>query len=304
MNQFTSNPVIPPMPNRPQYSIYDIAIVHHFQTRDQIKAAFAMQPPPFTDSKKPKFWIDTSVAPDAIASYAVIGIDASGQPVYKKITMPGAEANAFNVPGDYVYPSYVVAPTQAIIQLNMTGMPVNSHELSTEEQAGEMVKMLQPKLPAAALKYREPELAPPDRYVYPKDEERRAWEIYDANTGQYIGDVGEFLYSMNNFGVGHPGHWATGFNGLPQWTPEYPPTQPTNPALTEEWPTPVRALNAPEKLVLGFGSTITIQRADLMPMPADSALASQAAGSYTGGDRTRDNETHAWMMSLAKKLAL
>lgn len=304
MNQFTSNPVIPPMPNRPQYSIYDIALFHHFQTRDQFKVAFGVQPPPFDATKRPKFWFDSSVAPDDLLNYDVVGLDSKGQPAYKKITLMGAEASAPNFPGDYVYSPYVVAPTQAIIQLNMTGMPVNSHELSTEDQAAAMVKMLQPKLPAAALKYREPELAPPDRYVYPKDEERRAWEIYDANTGQYIGDVGEFLYSMNNFGVGHPGHWATGFNGLPQWTPEYPPTQPTNPALTEEWPTPVRALNAPEKLVLGFGSSITIQRMDLLALPADPGTPTSQGGGYTAADRQLALENHAWLQSLAKKLAL
>jgi hypothetical protein len=301
MTALISIPVIPAMPNRPQYSIYDIAIVHHFQTRDQITAAFHEQPPPFDITKRPKFWIDTSVNPDDHVSYDVPGLDTFGQPTYKKITMPGAEANAFNVMGDYVYLAYAVQPTGAIIQLNATGMPVNSHELATEDQAKEIVEMLRSKLPTMTLAYREPELAPPDRYVYPADEPRRAWEIFDANTGQYVGDVGEFVFFMNNKGVGAPGHWATGNNGLPLWTPEYPPNHPTNPALTEEWPTPVRSLNSVEKLVLSFGSTITIQRTDLMPITTTPGA---VGAGYTDADRTRDNESHAWLMSLSKKLAL
>lgn len=305
MTQLVSLPVVPPMPNRPQYSIYDIALFHHFQTRDQFKAAYGIQPEPFDPTKRPKFWFDSSIAPEVLGIYDVLGLDAQGQPAYKKISMPGAEANAPNFPGDYVYSPYVVAPTGAIIQLNNMGMPVNSHELATEDQAKQMTEMLRSKLPQMTLAYREPELAPPAFYEYPKDEPRRAWEIYDANSGAYVGDVGEFLFKMNMYGVGAPGHWATDLNGLPAWQPEKAVTQPTNPALTEEWPTPVRSLNAGENLVLSFGSTITIQRTDIMPMPSDPSIpSSSGAGSYTGADRQRDNESHAVLMSLAKKLAL
>jgi len=297
------------MPNRPQYGVFDIALFHHFGSTDprkEFQALFGVQSPPFNPAKRVKLWLDTSKGddPNTPVVYDILTIDKSGAPVYAQQMMSAAEASTPNIPGDFIYDHYVLKPTGAQLRLPMAAFPVDPAELSTEEDAIAMVKMLQPKLPNMSLKAEEVILGSGSAYIYPADEPRRVRNIVDSVTGNSIGNVGEFYFYMYKDGIGFPGHWQIGNLGQPEWVREFPPNHPTDPALTLEWPMPVRQLQTPpEKLVLSFGSTITIQRTDLLPLPSTGGNTS-AGKDYTDGDRQRDNETHAWMMSLAKKLAL
>lgn len=304
----TSNPIAPAMPNRPQYSVFDIAIVHHFESRDEYLKAFGVQAEPFDHTRRPKFWFDSSIAPGAVAEYSTVGADPAGQPTIIHIDMLAEEANAVNMPGSYQYFPRVIQPTAAKLVLNGTGMPVGFREVALESEAQTMVLTLQRTFPNLSLKYREGKVAPPDFYEYPDlSDPRRVYELYDATQNSAespaptFANVGELLYMMNELGLGAPGHWERDGLGGPAWRHDVVIEQPDNPSLMIEWPVPVRQLLPAEKLVLSFGGTLTIQRDDVMPKPGGSAT---AQGDYTDADRTRDNETHALMLALAKRIGL
>jgi hypothetical protein len=308
--QIQSIPIDPPMPNRPQYSVYDIATVHHFQSRDEYLKLFGVQAPPFDHTRKPKFWFDSGVSPDGVAEYNVVWIDSSGQPVYIKIVMPGAEADSVNMPGSYQYFPRLIQPTAAKLILNGTGMPVGMREVSLEAEAQAMVAALAPIFANLSLKYRLGAVAPPDFYDYPDHSDpRRVYELYDATGNQELpptfANVGELLYDMNELGVGAPGHWERDTQGGPGWKHDIAIEQPTDPKLMTEWPTPVRQLLPGEHLVLSFGGTLTIQQDALMPKT------NFTGGGFTDADRAAiaantamTTETHALMLALAKRIGL
>jgi hypothetical protein len=263
----TSTPAAQPQPNQETFAIDALALFHTY-TRDSYNAAFGVDAPAWDPARLSKSWFDSTVdtsQPSNLASYQMIGQDASGTWSILPYTMPASEAASVNIPGAVVYPPYVIASTDA----TRGGSPINPAYLSLEADA----QSLMTALSGTGLFDDGATAVLPN--VYQADEARRSWSF--LWNGRTI-NVGELLVQQNAHGVGAPGHWDVS-SGSPVWVADpLPPSglDDTRPPR----PVPVRALLPNEQLEpgpMGFG--VQVLRTDLQLATA------KASGAFTEDDR-------------------
>ncbi len=278
-----SIPITPTQPNQAQYGLDSLALFKRY-TRDSFLAAFGEQAPPFDPTKKPKDWFDTSVDaqndPNGVSVYKhSTGVDTTGTPIaFKTFGITNLEASLVNLPGQYNYPQYHIAPTDA----TYGNAPINPLELCSKEDAAWIASLLNvaPNSPQGFIYQEQAKpLTGPFLINYPSDETRRMYIITNG-TDKYQMNAGEMLNSMYLTGVGYPGHWNFDATGTAIWVVGNVSAQTNN---LPNWDMPLRDLLPNEKLFVASPfSGVVVQRTD-MKQPTD---VTNSGGGFTDADRT------------------
>jgi hypothetical protein len=97
-----------PQPNSRTYSLDALHMFPYFATREAFKEATGVEPPPFDDSKPPKYWRDlgaSKVDVDDVVVYDVayrpgggVLTATDGTPRFVKLIMSPTDALAINIP--------------------------------------------------------------------------------------------------------------------------------------------------------------------------------------------------------------
>ena len=278
MSDPISQPIAPPQPNQEYYSIQALAIFKTF-SRDSYFAAFGVQAPPYDPSRLIKAWFDSAAdvsAPNNVAVYKIVAPDQSGNWGIRQMVMPASEAATVNLPGAIIYPSYVVAPTQA----TRGGSPINPQYLSLEADARALIAQL------GGDSILDEGNSPVFPVIYPPNEPRRMWDI--MLQGQPI-NVGALLAAQYANGVGAPGHWQTSGGGA-QWISDPPAPTGLNDTRPPR-PVPVRDLLPNEKLQTGLMG-VGVVRTDLQQQ------ANEATGQFTPDDRATLQQIYQMISKL------
>jgi hypothetical protein len=195
----------------------------------------------------------------------------------QQMVMSAAEACTVNIPGAYVYPPYVIAPTDA----TRGGAPVLPSWLSLQSQAQDFMTLF------GGSGLVDAGITPINPIIYPADEPRRMWNF--TLHGIPI-NAGMLLASEYAHGVGAPGHWDVS-SGSPVWI-SAPPAPTGLDDTRAPRPLPVRNLLPGEQLIaspLGLGG-VTVVRTDIPP---------ELGGGYTVADRTLMQQIYSLVSKLA-----
>jgi hypothetical protein len=271
----TSIPMVPAQPAQANYSTAELDLVQTF-TRDSYLAAFGVQAPVWDPTRVAKYWFDSTVDPTKVGSAAYTVVDVAAATL-QQVTMPASEASTVNIPGAYVYPPYVIAPTDA----TRGGAPMNPSWFSLQSQAQALMTMF------GGSNLLDAGITPVNPVIYPGDELRRMWTF--TLTGVQI-NAGMLMVSEYSQGVGAPGQWDLSSGG-PVWIAA--PSAPTGlDDIRPPRPVPVRALLPGEQLIaspLGLGG-VTVVRTDVSP---------ELGGGYTVADRTLMQEIYNLVSKLS-----
>jgi len=253
--------VAPPQPDEASYSTNALALFQTY-TRASYFAAFGVQAAPWNPALLSKFWFDSTVDVSSPSNLAVYTVADPALPTFDQLSIPAIEAANVNLPGMFVYPPYVIAPTDA----TKGGDQVNPEWLSLLADATALMTLFG----GSDLVDAGDTLLDP--LVYPADELRRMWQF---TLGGVPLNAGTLLATQNAGGVGAPGQWNLSSSN-PVWVPA--PAAPTGLDDTRPpRPMPLRALLPNEELVavpLGLGGAMVVR----------TDLAAQEAG-FTAADR-------------------
>jgi hypothetical protein len=274
------SPTQPAQPNQPQYQISALNLFPVYATRAAYQQSSGQQPPPFDPTQPLKGWADP--APTG-QPYLVFDSTAAATGYLSQLTVAPAEASRLNLPGTYNYPAYVSAPTDAteVGPLGMVG-PASPDMICLQSDAQAIAAAVAPLFPGQTLNVFETMKQGQAMYYYsyPSDEARRAWAFQITLNGSTTTSFAQQLIEAQNVhGVGAPGHWTLGANGL-NWVYDPPVTAAPPNAIT--LPTPIRALLPNEQIVHLAGSlfnpagTWIVERTDL-PQPAPESSDQQMA---------------------------
>lgn len=212
-----------------------------FADRDAYKAFTGEQAPPFNPDKPVKRWYVTHSMGDRVAdattALAFQTYDIKPDvPVLRQFMLAPADALTVNLPGKYVYPARVVAPSGAFYMLNGEKQYINPTGLATMEEAKELLaELVAAGHPASSAEVVEQARAGMFAIGYEPSEARRIIQI-TVSGGTY--NVGGLLADKHADGVGSPGAW-TG-PGVPvDWIPA--PVMERK-GTAGETPVPMRAL--------------------------------------------------------------
>lgn len=279
MSTPVSQPVIPAQPDTLAYSTEDLALFVSY-TRASYLSAFGVQAPAFDPTRLIKTWFDTTVNTSNagnVATYNIVGQDASGNWGIQQMVIPASEAATVNLTGAVTYPAYVIAPTQA----TSGGALINPLYLSLQTDA----QALMTELGGTGLYDEGASGALP--IVYPSNEPRRVWDfLVNGN----VMNAGALIASMNANGVGYPGSWQTQ-TGAPVWVPDA--AAPTGADDTSApRPMPVRGLLPNEELQTGLMGVVVV-RTDLQQQQAE------AEGQFTPDDRATLQQIYQIVSALS-----
>lgn len=249
-----SVPKIPEVPASPQYGL---AALHLFPrlTRAIFRETTGQQAPPWDKTRRIKRWYDTSVldgftgdAKHEVVSYQIFD-PAAGR--IRRLALTVEEASTPNLPGQYDYPKFIVAPTPAVLvdPVDGSSSPVNPAHLCEYTEALDLARALS----ATPSHLRENRIG--FFHLRWNGETRRAWVLDLAGTSHQVASL---LAMRHAHGVNAPGRWDTS-QAQPVWIPEIQAdTGELDPR--PEIPFPVRELHPGEVIEQGFGGIWIVKR--------------------------------------------
>jgi len=171
-------------------------------TRTEWEVEHGEQPPLFDPTQKKKLWADPTKDGGSRTYLAFdrrkVEKSEDWQKGMVQVRMNAAEATAVNIPGAYVYPTYEVLPTPAVVRApDGSVQPLNAGHLCSKEEA----ELLRVELSADAIvrqginKF---------EFVW-HGEARRLWLI---RKGDRLWNAGLLSRNRHRGGVGAPGLWA------------------------------------------------------------------------------------------------
>ncbi|KKM06409.1 hypothetical protein LCGC14_1744260 [marine sediment metagenome] len=242
----------------PDLEIYPVAMLALFPrlTRAKYRQHTGEQAPPWEPSRRIKRWADRTLGeadPDGAYPVRWYQVEA-GEIAWKETTITNAEAAALNLPGQYDYPKWDPAPVGGFQASNYDGsrQQVDVDAVSTREQA----EILSAELNGLGVE--EHSLDGPFYFWFEPSEKRRIWWVKLSGGGKIF--AGRLLKKQYVNGVGAPGRWIRS-ERVPWWKSGLD-------EIPEEWdarpeiPIPMRALEANERLQLGFGGAIQVVTAE------------------------------------------
>lgn len=247
----------------PQNTVESLDIFPVYPDRPTYQNVLGTQAPIFDPTIGAiKLWQDPAAATqpaNAVMTYTKFN-GSNTNPVLVTFTIPAAQAARVNLPGKPTYAKYFITPTDASGSYVLAGasftVAVQPDTLSLQPQATALAALV-----GAAVSDRSAGNTFV-KYNWPADEPRREWILtYKDGLTAFAGDL---INSMNQAGIGAPGHWDT-TGGHLAWVVDPIPdgTDKTYPVLD----VPKRPLAANETLVLvqegGLGfSQVVVQTPD------------------------------------------
>lgn len=249
-----SIPTVPQQPAEPQYGVAALYLFPRL-TRAIFRETTGQQAPPWDKTRRIKRWYDTSVldgfsgdAKHEVVSYQIF--DSSAGKI-RRLALTVEEASTPNLPGQYDYPKFIVAPTPAVLVNPVDGSitPLNPVHLCEYSDAVALARALG----ASPHNLRENRIG--FFHVRWNGETRRAWVLdLDGTSHQ----VGLLLAMRHAHGVNAPGRWEVG-RGQPVWVPDVQgDTGEFDPR--PEIPFPVRDLHPGEVIEQAFGGVWVVKR--------------------------------------------
>lgn len=242
------------VPEEPFYPIDRLFLFDRFD-RPRWERTFGQQAPPFDPSRPRKPWADTSAlagekGPGALVEYTYFD---AGSREFRTMTLPAREAATPNLPGRYIYPEYVIAPTPAVI-VNPDGVEdsLSPRMLCHRAEAEELAR----ELGAQSVVESAFSAAGPFRIDW-RGEQRRTWMI---RLGDSLFGAALLLQRKYRDGVGAPGEWTAGAGNQPVWITRQPETGERD--ARPEVPIPCRPLAANEALYLDHPMKVIVYRTD------------------------------------------
>lgn len=231
----------PARPNRPTYGVDDLAMVPTFKTREAFQAFTGEQAPPFDPDAPVKRWYITHAVSGPVDAGDLLTLQTYDTrpevPVLRSFRIGGAEAASINLPGAYVYPAAVVAPSGAFYMLNGEKQYVSAQGLATWEDAKRIgVELMAAGYVLAPDSIRELDRVGMFSIGYESDENRRLLHIQIKGE---LHNVGALMRDQYNEGIGAPGAWSSPDSGIVDWIPA--PVR-ERVSTRGEVPTPMRAL--------------------------------------------------------------
>lgn len=246
-----SKPVTPAQPNEARYPIDRLNLFQR-HNRDTFQKAFGQQAPPWDRAKPIKRWFDTGALEGSedpqndVVTYE--GYD-TGQKKWRRIALTVADASSINLPGAFVYPKRIVAPTPAVLVDPNGAHPLNVNYLCTREEAQRLCDELQAEGIQESAAFTGP------LQINWLGEQRRQWCV--VWHGELRSAPQLLMYQTAN-GVGAPGKWDTS-SGSPIWISYMQDTGEQD--VRPEVLMPTRKLLANERIDVGlFG--IAVVRTD------------------------------------------
>ena len=246
------------LPNEAAYPPSELFLFDR-HTRATFLAAHGEQASKWDKERRIKRWADTSV---------LEGVDEPETHMveyqyfdrvtrtYKTFTVSALEASLPNLPGKYVYPKYIVLPTDAVVVgPGEDGQPLSPeiicHKAEAEGVAAELGGHV-----IESTSFSEGPFT-----IDWKDELRRRWLIVFPNI---TCNAAALVRDRNSHGVVAPGEWTwvkVGHRNEPRWLSHQQVTGDHDPR--PEIPVPCRQLFPVEALWTGFGGTVLIYRKDM-----------------------------------------
>lgn len=234
--------------------------------RDSYLADEGVQAPPWDPTRRCKYWQDHGIELDTAHPSTTYNYFDMSARAFKTFSITREEARQLNLPGLYVFPPFVVAPTPAVIVQgdNSTGaVSINPNLLCSMEQA----RMLAEELGGVVVE--SPGFTNGPFRIEWRGETRR---YYLIRIGSQSHVAAQLLRELYRNGVGAPGEWV--MDGLyPQWIGHNQETGERD--NRPEVPMPCRLLADNEALYLSHPMSVVVYRTDLEspynPLPAGGA---------------------------------
>jgi len=250
----------PAQPASYQYAISNLYLFPSYADRAAYQAATGNQAPVYNPSLPLKNWEDPQ-ANGKDQTYLVF--DPTANPPISNLTVP-AVASRVNLPGAYVYPAGVLAPTDGITESGPFGGIATKPDptavcLQSEVQA--VATAITPLYPGLSLNVTQ--LGTGMYVINYGTDPRRIWSItFTGAKAPMPLAACALVAAQKHAGVGAPGHWGPG----PSWILDPQVTAPPAGAVTI--PTPIRALASNEQLVQarvlpGASPSYVIARTDI-----------------------------------------
>jgi len=252
----TSKPNDPSVPDEPYYPITRLQRFD-WHDRKSWERAFEEQAPPFDKTRPRKHWADPG-ALDGVKdpANAMVEYDYfdNNSRSFKKLKISAREAATPNLPGAYVFPKYIVAPTKAVIVSATDGVEnaFNPRLLCNRSEALQLAR----EIGGDSVIENTYSPAGPYRIEW-RGEQRRMWLI--RKNGNYYG-AALLLERKYKNGVGAPGDWVVRDDGAPDWIPRQVETGKHDPRPPV--PVPSRTLAPNEALYLGHPMKVVVYRTD------------------------------------------
>jgi hypothetical protein len=266
----SSLPTPQPRPDAHRYPLAALQLVKTY-TRASYEEEFGIQAPPFDAARRPQAWFDSTASGRPDEPY-VINYYGPGQRLMMKETITVRAAGAPNLPGEYRWEQWTVAPTAA----TYAGGTVNPLHLCGEPEAWS----LRSDIFHDTGDFLDISEAP--GFTYPADEPRRCWQIGTLRAGL-------LLNVRNAQGVDRPGQWRKEADGY-TWVPAVLQTDSEQPWV----PVPMRKLDNDEQLVATLTGWV-VERPDLAPPES-------GGGGLSAADRAKLDEVAASVAGAAVKL--
>jgi hypothetical protein len=251
---FTINPKTLTLPEEAFYAITELELFDRHD-RASWEREFGEQAPPFDNTRAPKVWADTSVlegVEDPDTTYVEYNYFDTASRSFQKLKLSVREASEPNLTGDYIYPSYVVAPTEAVM-INPDGgeASISAKLLSYRAEADQLAEEL------GATSVVENQLDSAQFQIDWRGEQRRIWVL---RIGDEYYSAALLLQRKYRQGIGYPGEWDFEGNGQPIWVLQQPDTGVND--SRSEVPIPSRELFAEEALYLNHPMKVVVYRTD------------------------------------------
>lgn len=260
-------PKVPAAPEKASYPVTELQLFARL-TRASYYERYGRQAPAWDKNRRIKRWFDTSVLEgldgdpaETMVTYEVFDAAAGRM---RKLQIPALEASTPNLPGQFSYPKFKVAPTMAVMRSVVDGSeaPLNPSYLCERSEAVQIAR----ELGVEEIAVRETEFGGPWRVAW-NGESRRLWTV--SWRGERL-QAAALLAQRHAAGIGAPGHWELS-GAEPVWIPEVQgETGEMDPR--PEMPIPVRRLQKNEKLQQGFGGIWSVVRDDLRPPTVEELL--------------------------------
>jgi len=243
----------------PDEAFYPIERLFLFDRHNRLtwEQEYGEQAPPWDKERRIKRWADTSVLDgvDDPDNHLVVydHFDMAAR-AFKKFTMTAREASLPNLPGKYVYPTYVIEATPAVITdaMNNYPQPLNPSIICHKAEAEAIAKELGADEVVQAQSF----MAGPFVILW-NGESRRRWLI---RIGSEYHSAAALIRAKNGQGVGAPGEWVISPSG-PRWVSHAQDTGDQDPR--PEIPIPCRLLYEGEALYLGHPMKVVVYRKDM-----------------------------------------
>jgi hypothetical protein len=257
----------PIQPNQPQYQLSTLDLFPVYASRAAYQQATGNQAPPFDSTRAPQYWEDPSEAgKSGTVTYLIVDTANPATGYLGQLTITAAAAARVNLPGIYIWPPYVSAPTDAI-EVGPFGTvgAASPDAVCLQADAQAVANAIAPLFPGVT-----PTVAQDNNGVYHYTygvDPRRVWYV-QVGTRSFIAQG--LIEAEYSHGVGYPGSFQLQ-NSAVVWVAGTPVTQP--PATQLAVAVPIRQLLPNEQIAEVppsnplFGQpTFVVERSDL-PQP-------------------------------------